>query len=266
MKLVQLLFLAFALPMFLSMRLFSLVLVFVSTFRDRYYGGGYQYNKCPLSCSIFLFLVSFTPVSLSSYCSFAPSFALYFFQTPSLCPCFWEWPFFTPRGKSLVFQPLQERLQKFCWRDCARGMASEGTRPTLPTGICFSAAACSSVVKDFCAWQIKLCMYIAAFFLKRGSRGVSFCASSDCVQHTRSNLLCDGWLWDAQSRAGSVPVAEREACCHTFVWEMGPTALGESLGWVNGCCFEGNFSKTLLTTFFTSFSPYSEFLFPLKAG
>lgn len=113
MKLVQLLFLAFALPMFLSMHLFSLILVFVSTFPDRYQGGGYQYEKCPLSCSIFLLLVSFTPVSLSSYCSFAPSFALYFFQTPSLCPCFWEWPFLTPRGKPLVFQPLQERLQEF---------------------------------------------------------------------------------------------------------------------------------------------------------
>ena len=55
--LVQLLFLAFALSKFLSV-LFDICIV--SIFCDGYYGVEYKYIKCLLSCSIFLFLVSFT--------------------------------------------------------------------------------------------------------------------------------------------------------------------------------------------------------------
>lgn len=161
MKLVQLLFLAFALPMFLSMHLFSLTLVVVSTFPHRYYGGNLKNVPClaPSSCSLFLL-----PLFLFLLLLLCPLLCFVLFPDTLPLPLLLGMALSHTKGKASGFPASSEEaaealLERPCSWDGFRGSSS-----TLPTGICFLAAACSSVVKDFCAWQIKLCMYIAAFF------------------------------------------------------------------------------------------------------
>lgn len=175
----------------------------------------------------------FYPCSfLSSYCSFPPSFALYFFQTPSLCPCFWNVPFLH-RGESLWFSSLFRSSCRSCVGDTVhvRWLQRELVHAAnwhLLFGSCLFKCC-----KGFLHMANQALHVHSWFLFKKGlswSKPLSFsCQVTDCVQHTCNNLLCDGSLWGAQSRAGLVPAAEREACCHTFVWVV-PESLGRKPG------------------------------------
>lgn len=119
-----------------------------------------------------------------------------------------------------------------CWRDHARGTASEGACPRC----CQLALLFNSCLLGCCEAFLHVAnqaLHVQSCFLFQ--KGLSWCkllSSSfpvtGCVRCTCSILLCDVLVLDAQSRAGLVPGAEWEACCRTHVSELCPKALRET--------------------------------------
>lgn len=125
--------------------------MFVSIFPDEYCGGWYPYKRHLLSSSIFLFLL---PLFLSVFLLLlSPILGFVVFPDTLTLPLLLGTSLSYTTGKASGFPASAEATEVVLER-LYTWDAFGGSSSVLPTGICFSAAASLSVVKDFCTWQI----------------------------------------------------------------------------------------------------------------